>query len=309
MALLQYLAGNNIDKPVGSLTYTQFFNERGGIESDLTIVRVADEHFRVITGTAFAARDMGWIIMHLPRDGSVEIQDVTDDLSCMSLWGPHARDVLQAVSSSDVSNEAFPYMSARALDIQGISVWAQRVSYAGELGWELYIAPQQAIAVWDALMEAGQAFGIQPVGYKALESLRLEKGYRYWSGDITPTENPYEAGLGFAVKLNKGNFIGRDALLKIKDEGIAHRLCTLTFGGEPGVIYGGEAVYSNGQVVGRVRSGGYGYTIGKNVGLSYLPIELAELGTGVEIDIFSERIPAEVAPDTLHDPKNQRLRA
>ncbi|MBV7331821.1 FAD-dependent oxidoreductase [Chloroflexi bacterium TSY] len=309
LALLQYLADNNIDKPVGSLTYTQFLNERGGIESDLTIVRIADEHFRVITGTAFAARDMGWIKMHVPSDGSVEIQDVTDELSCMSLWGPHARDVLQAVSSSDVSNEACPYMSARTLDIQGISVWAQRVSYAGELGWEFYIAPEQATAVWDTLMEAGQAFGIQPVGYKALESLRLEKGYRYWSGDITPTENPYEAGLGFAVKLNKGNFIGRDALLKIKDEGIAHRLCTLTFGGEPGVIYGGEAVYSNGQVVGRVRSGGYGYTIGKNIGLSYLPIELAELDTAVEIDVFGERIPAEVAPDTLYDPKNQRLRA
>ncbi len=309
LALLQHLANNDIDKPIGSLTYTQFLNEHGGIESDLTIARLAEEHFRVITGTAFTARDLGWISMHIPDNSPVEVQDVTDDWACISLWGLHARDVLQAVTGSDVSNAAFPYMSAQNIGIKGGEVWAQRVSYAGELGWELYAAPEQAVAVWDVLLKAGQAFGIQPVGYKALESLRLEKGYRYWSSDITPTENPYEAGLGFVVKLNKGDFIGRDALLKIKEKGIAQQLCTLTFGGIPGVIYGGEAVYSNGQVVGRIRSGGYGYTVGKNIGLAYLPAELAKVGTRVEVDIFGERMPAEVAPDRLHDPNNQRLRA
>jgi len=306
LALLQYLAGNNIDKPTGSLTYTQFLNERGGIESDVTIARLAETQFRVITGTAFAARDLGWLRMHLPNDGSVEIQDVTDDWACLSLWGPRARDVLQAVTSSDVSNAAFPYMTAQTIDIKGIAVWAQRISYAGELGWELYIVPEQAVTVWDVLMAVGQAFGIQPVGYKALESLRLEKGYRYWSSDITPSENPYEAGLGFAVRLNKGDFMGRDALLKSKERGIRQRLCTLTFDGEPGVIYGGEAVYSNGQVVGRIRSGGYGYTVGKNIGLCYLPMELAEIGIRLEIELFGERIPAEVAPDMLYDANNQR---
>jgi 4-methylaminobutanoate oxidase (formaldehyde-forming) len=238
---------------VGRLTYTQFLNEHGGIESDLTIVRLAEAHFRIITGTAFATNDLGWLRLHLPDDKSVEIQDVTDDWACMSLWGPHARDLLQAVTSSDVSNEAFPYLSAQTIEIKGTEVWAQRVSYASELGWELYVDPEQAAMVWDRLMESGQIFDIQPVGYNALESLRLEKGYRYWSSDITPTENPYEAGLGFAVKLGKGNSIGRATLLEIKEKGTAQRLCTLTFGGEPGVIYGGEAVHSNGQVC-RARS-------------------------------------------------------
>ena len=309
MALLQRLAGNNIDKPTGSLTYTQFLNDRGGIESDLTIARITDEHFRVITGTAFTANDLGWIRMHMPNDGSVEVQDVTDDWACISLWGPQARSVLQIVTRNDVSNEAFPYMSAKNIDIKGTEVWAQRISYAGELGWELYVAPHQAVAVWDALMGAGQDFGIQPFGYKALESLRLEKGYRYWSGDITPDDNPYEAGLGFAVKLNKGDFMGREALLKIKEEGLTRQLCTLTLGGVPGVIYGGEAIYADEEVVGRIRSGGYGYTVGTNIGLSYLPIALAEVGTGLEVDIFGKRVPAKVASDALYDQKNERLRS
>lgn len=311
LALLQRLADNNIDKPVGSLTYTQFLNERGGIESDLTVARFGTEQFRVITGTAFAANDLGWIKMHLPDDGSIEVRDVTGEWACLSLWGPRARDVLQAVTASDVSNQAFPYMTAQTIDLNGLDVWAQRISYAGELGWELYIAPEQAVQVWDTLMAAGQEFGIQPVGYKALESLRLEKGYRYWSADITPAENPYEAGLGFCVRLTdqKGDFIGREALLKIKQAGLTRRLCTLTLGGTPGLIYGGEAVVANGQVVGRIRSGGYGYTVGKNIGLAYLPLALAGVGTEVEIEVFGRRVRAAVASDTLHDPQHGRLRA
>ncbi|MCP4424355.1 MAG: aminomethyl transferase family protein, partial [Chloroflexi bacterium] len=307
LALLQRLSCNNVDKPVGSLTYTQFLNEWGGIESDLTIARLGQEHFRVITGTAFADNDLGWMTMHLPEDGSVVVTDVTDEWAVISLWGPEARNVLTAVTATDVSHAAFPYMTAQAIDIQGVDVWAQRVSYAGELGWEMVVATETAVQVWDTLMVAGQEFGIQPVGYKALESLRLEKGYRYWSGDITPDENPYEAGLGFAVKLKSGgDFIGREALLKAKASGRQRRLCTLTIEDTSIVIYGGEAVYSDGNLVGRVRSGGYGYTVGKNIALSYLPIELAKVGTEVGVEIFGETIAAEVAADALYDPKGTR---
>ena len=310
LALLQRLACNNIDKPVGSLTYTQFLNDHGGIESDLTIVRLGEEYFRVITGTSFASSDLGWIQLHALEDGSVEVQDVSDDWVVVSMWGPHARDVLQAVTRDDVSNEAFPYMTAQAIKVNDVDVWTQRVSYAGELGWELYVTPEQSVQVWDILMGAGQKFGIQPVGYKALDSLRLEKGYRYWSTDITPDENPYEAGMGFTVRLKTGgDFIGRQALLKAKEDGIQQRLCTLTLDDDTCVIYGGEAVYTNtkDKLVGRVRSGGYGYSVGKNIVLSYLPLELADKGTQVEVEIFGERFLAEVAADVLYDPTNERL--
>ncbi|MBC8503564.1 MAG: FAD-dependent oxidoreductase [Chloroflexi bacterium] len=308
LALLQRLACNNVDKPVGSLTYTQFLNDQGGIESDVTIARLDGEYFRVITGTSFAARDLGWIRLHVLEDGPVEVRDVSDDWVVVSIWGPHARDVLQSVTGEDVSSKAFPYMTAREITVNEVDVWAQRVSYAGELGWELYVTPEQAVSVWDILMTAGQKFGIQPVGYKALESLRLEKGYRYWSADITPDENPYEAGIGFTVRLKTGgDFIGHQALLKAKKDGIQRRLCTLTMDDDTCVIYGGEAVYAKDKLVGRVRSGGYGYSIGKNIALSYLPLELADQGTQVEVEIFGERFLAEVAADVLYDPANERL--
>ncbi|MFQ5793866.1 MAG: FAD-dependent oxidoreductase [Candidatus Bipolaricaulia bacterium] len=309
LALLQRLADNNIDKPAGSLTYTQFLNARGGIESDLTISRLAEDHFRAITGTAFLANDLGWIKTHMPGDGSVTVRDVTDDLACLSLWGPYARDVLQTVTTRDVSNETFPYMSTQAIDVAGVPVWAQRVSYAGELGWELYTPPDQAVGVWDALMDAGEPFGIQPVGYKALESLRLEKGYRFWGADMTPDENPYEAGLGFCVKLKKGEFIGREALLEIKDQGIKRKLCALTLDDDVCMIYGGESVYSHGRVVSYVRSGGYGYTVGKNIAYAYLPLELAEVGTTVKVESFDEHISAQVVAEPLYDPQGTRLRS
>ncbi len=180
----------------------------------------------------------------MPTDGSVEVHDVTEIWGCLSLWGPNARQVLQAVSVSDVSNEAFPYMTARSIYLNGVDVWAQQVSYAGELGWEFYISPEHAIKVWDAPMDAGKGFGIQPAGYKALDSLRIEKGYLYWSSDITPVDNLFEAGLGFCVNLDKGDFIGRDALVKIKGQGIRRKLCAITMDANC-ALYGGESVYSN----------------------------------------------------------------
>jgi 4-methylaminobutanoate oxidase (formaldehyde-forming) len=308
LGLLQRLSGNDVGKPPGSVVYTQWLNARGGIEADLTVVRLADDRFRVVTGAGFVPGDLGWLRMHVPGDGSVTVREVTDTLAVIGVWGPAARRILQAVTPHDVSNAAFPYMTARTIRIAGADVWAQRVTYVGELGWELYVAPPDAVAVWDALGEAGRPEGVRPVGYKALDSLRLEKAYRYWSVDITPSDTPYEAGLGFCVKLGKGDFLGRDALLRARAAGPSRRLATIVIDPAP-TIFGGEAVHAGGRVVGRVRSGGYGYTVGRNIGLVYLPPDLAQVGTALEVEVFGERVPAEVAPDVLYDPAGTRIRA
>lgn len=307
LTLLQQLADNNIDRPAGSVIYTQFLNARGGIESDLTICRMNAHLFTLITGSNFVASDLGWIRMHMPTDGSVEVNEITDDWTVLGLWGPRAREVLQAVTARDVSNDAFPYMTAQTVEMGQNEVWAQRVTYVGELGWELYVHRDYAGEVWGALMEAGQPFDIRPAGYKALDSLRLEKGYRYWSSDITPQENPYEAGLGFCVKLNKGDFIGREALLKIKAEGLQRKLCTITLAPTPG-LYGGEPVFHANRLLGRLRSAGYGYTIGQSIGYVYLPLELSASGVPLEVEIFGERFPAIVAADVVYDSKGSKIR-
>ena len=305
---LQRLAANDLNRPVGSIVYTQFLNRKGGIESDVTVTRVAENEFRIISGTAFVANDIGWMRLHLPEDSSVVIEDVSDRLGCLGLWGPKAREVLQAVSSSDVTNAAFPYVTARLIDIKGARVWAQRVSYAGELGWELYIRPVDALQVFDALMEAGKQFDIRPAGYKALDSLRLEKGYLYWSGDITPEDNPLEAGLGFCVRLKKPDFIGKDALLAIQQEGLHTRMCALTMDAG-GNLYGGESVYAGGKLIDRIRTGGYGHTIGKDIGLLYLPLDLATAGNELEVEVLGERIMANTTDLPLVDPKGEKIRA
>lgn len=309
LAFLQWLADNDVNKPIGALTYTQFLNERGGIESDLTIARLGEEHFRIVTGTAFLASDLGWMRLQKQKREplDVEFTDVTEQFACLGLWGPQARNVLAQVTTSDISNVSFPYMTAQSLDVGGMKVWAQRVSYVGELGWELYCSYRDANELWDALFDAGRDVGIARAGYKALETLRLEKCYRYWSADITPADTPYESGQGFAVKLDKGEFCGRAALLEQKAQGPARRLVPLTLTDKV-VIYGGEAVRYDGRVISRVRSGGYGYSIQKNIAMCYLPIELTRLGTAVHVEVFGERVPAIVSADPLYDPKGSKLK-
>ncbi len=310
LSLLQRLADSDLDRPVGSAIYTQFLNTRGGIEADLTITRLGKEHFRVITGSSFVSNDLGWIKMHIQsNDEPVQIRDVTTDYACLALWGPKARHVLQAITKDDVSDQAIPYLQTKTIDIQGTPILAQRVSYIGELGWELYVPAERAVQVWDLLMEAGKEYGLEVGGYKVLDSLRLEKGYRYFTADITPRENPYAAGLGFCVRLDKGEFIGRSALQAIKEQGITRKLCTLTLDeGEFVPLYGGEAVYADGKVVSRVRSGGYGYTLQRNILFAYLPQELSSPGTRLQVEIFDQRYEAEVRPTVLVDPKGERLR-
>ena len=310
LTLLQRLSANNIDAQPGKVIYTQFLNTRGGVEADLTITRLTEDRFRVVTGSGFIGNDIGWIKMHIrPEDGPVVVRDVTEELACLGLWGPRARDVLQAVADGDVSNQALPYMSSRQIKVKGFPVLAQRVTYVGELGWELYMSPERAIEVWDALLDSGKMCEIETGGYKVLDSLRLEKGYRYYSMDVTTLENPLAAGLGFAVRLGKGDFIGRQALVEIKEHGLDHKLCTLTIGAdEYQAIYGGEAVISDGAVMGRLRSAGYGHTLKRNIAYTYLPMELTTPGMPLAVEVFGQAVPAEVTADMLYDPEGARLR-
>lgn len=310
LQLMQRVADSDVDKPIGSAVYTQFLNANGGVEADLTITRLAEDHFRVVTGSGFISNDLGWIRMHIqPEDPPVEVRDITMDWACIALWGPKARQVLQKVTKSDVSNEAIPYLFAEWIDINGAQVLAQRVSYVGELGWELYVPAERALPTWDLLYEAGQEFGMELGGYKVLDCLRLEKGYRYYTADVTPMENPYQAGLGFCVSLDKPDFIGKAALVKAKEQGLENKLCTLLLDGEDYLpIYGGEAVYLDGRVISRVRSGGYGFTIKRNIVYAYLPKELAKTGTRVGIEVFDQVHPAQVSASVLLDPKGERLR-
>jgi 4-methylaminobutanoate oxidase (formaldehyde-forming) len=311
LSLLQRVTDNDMDKPVGSIIYTQFLNAMGGIESDLTVTRLGEGHFRIITGSGFITNDLAWLRSHInPDDPGVEMRDVTTDLSCLALWGPIARKVLEKISEDDVSNSSLPYLQASIIRIGGREVLAGRVSYAGELGWEIYIPPEWSPQVWNAIMSAGEEFDIEVGGYKALDSLRIEKGYKYFTADITSQEDPYSAGLGFCVRMDKGNFIGQKALEKVRQEGNPRRLCTLVPAGDDFLpIYGGEAVSINGEVISRVRSGGFGFTVKRNIVFAYLPVELTAKDTSVLVDIFGEQHEAFVTRDVLWDPKGERLRA
>ena len=309
LKVLQRVTDSNIDKPIGSTTYTQFLNPRGGVEADVTVSRLGDDEFWVITGSGFIANDLAWLQMHTEQDDDVTARDITTDRACLALWGPNSRLVLSKVTPDPVSNEAFPYLTAGFITINGVKVWAQRVSYVGELGWELYIPNYRASMIWDLLMQAGKEFGMEVGGYKVLDSLRLEKGYRYYTTDVTPLETPFEAGLGFCVHFDKGDFIGKESLLGKKQKGFTTKLCTLVLDGEDFTqIYGGEAIYHEGKVITRVRSGGYGYTVKKNILFAYLPVELSKAGTRVEVELIEGRFAAEVTASVLYDPKGVKLR-
>jgi glycine cleavage system T protein len=308
LELLERVCDNRIDRPEGSVVYTQFLDRRGGIVADVTVTRLGEELFRVVTGAAAIDSDLGWLRANVRADDdAVELRDASEDLSVIGLWGPHARDVLAAVSDDDVSNEAIPYLGARRLRVGAAPALAQRVTYVGELGFELYVEPRWAIQAWDSLWEAGRSFGISPGGYRVLESLRMEKGYRAFGSDLTALDTPWEAGLGFCVDLEKGDFVGREALISQRDRGVQRRLRTLLVGGDDYVtVYGGEAVHSNGRAVGRLTSAAYGFTVRRNIAYAYLPIELS-VGDRIDVDLFGEMVPAEVVEDVLYDPGRTRV--
>jgi len=300
LPLLERVAGNLIDRPPGSVVYTQLLERNGGIAADVTVTRLAEEHFRVVTGAGYVNTDLGWLLMQLRADDSqVELHETTDELSVIGMWGPNARDVLERVTDDDVWEAAFPFMQARHIRIGGAAALAQRVTYVGELGWELYVEPGWAVQVWDRLISEGRAFGIRAAGYRVLDSLRMEKGYRYYGTDLTLLDNPFEAGLGFCVQLDKGDFNGRDALVAARESGIKRRLRTLAVGGDEYLpIYGGEAVHADGKVVGRVRSCAYGFTAKHNLAYSYLPIEI-ERGGKVQVEVFGQLVAATVTSDAV----------
>jgi glycine cleavage system T protein len=305
---LQYLCANNIDRPVGRVVYTALLNKNGGIQADLTVTRMAEDRFFVLTGAGVGMRDLRWIQQHAPKDGSVRVEDITSRYCSIGLWGPKARDVLQAVCDQDVSDEAFSYFSARELTIEEIPALALRVSYVGELGWEIYTSFEYGLRLWDILWQAGQAHDIIVAGGGCFDSLRLEKGYRLWGADIHTEHNPYEAGIDWALRLNKGDFLGKDALLNIKENGVSRRLCCLTLDQPQGVVLGKEPILANGRTLGYVTSANYGYSVGKFIAYGYLPLDYAQPGTQVEIEYFGERCGATVQAEPLFDAEMLRVK-
>jgi 4-methylaminobutanoate oxidase (formaldehyde-forming) len=297
LALLERLCANRIDRPVGTLVYTQLLNARGGIEADLSVLRRDEDRFLLVTGTAFGNHDRAWIEKHAPRDGSVYVNDVTSAYTCFCLWGPRAREVLQPLTKTPLD---FPYMSARELSVGFVPLLASRVTYVGELGWELYAPVEYGLQLWDALL----VDGVTPAGYRAIDALRLEKGYRAWGSDLNSETTPYEAGLGFAVKRDKGDFIGRDAL----DDDPATRLVCLVLDDPRAIALGSEPVRVGDQLVGRVTSGGYGYAVDASIAFAYVPVVHAAPGTRVEVDIFGDWVAAEVRAEPLYDPAGARIR-
>ena len=304
---LERVCANRVAKAVGSLTYTQLLNPRGGIECDLTVARLASDRFCIVTGTAFGNHDRSWIQSRVGESERVTIDDVTSKYACFALWGPKARDILQSRTATDCSNDAFGYMKAKELNVGPVPCLAQRVTFVGELGWEMYCPSEYAPVLWDTLMEAGSPHGLVPGGYKAIESLRLEKGYRVWGSDITSIDTPFESGLGFAVRMDKGDFVGREALEQKSTP--TRKLVCLVLDDPRVIALGSEPVRVNGQAVGRITSGGYGYSVERSIAYAYLPASATTPGQRVEVVVFGVAVGAEVMAEPLFDPTNARVRS
>jgi len=305
-AFLERLCANRVVRAMGRVVYTQLLNPRGGIECDLTVTRLGEGRFRIVTGTAFGQHDAAWLLQHAPDDGSVRVTDVTSAYACLGLWGPVSREVLQPLTTASLANDDFPYLTAQELAVGSVPCLAVRVTYVGELGWELYCPTEFGLRLWDELWAAGREHGLVAGGYKAIDSLRLEKGYRVWGADISPEETPREAGLGFAVDFDGGDFIGREALVAAPEP--ARLLRCLTLAEPRAVALGSEPVRVDGRLVGRVTSGGYGYSVERSIAYAYLPVEVG-VGAEVEVEIFGEWVPAVAVDEPLYDPKGERLRA
>jgi 4-methylaminobutanoate oxidase (formaldehyde-forming) len=308
---IERLTANHVAREVGRITYTQMLNRRGGIECDFTVTRLDEDRFGIVTGTAFGNHDLAWIRSHLPAAGSADVRlaNVTSQWACFGLWGPNARDALRGCTTADLDDEAFPYMTCQDIDVGDVPVRALRVTYVGELGWELYCPTEFGATLWRTLWHAGEEHGIVAGGYRAIDSLRLEKGYRVWGADITPDEHPFQAGLGFAVKFDHGAFIGREALLRARDDATVPRLCCLVLDDPRSVALSNEPVRVDEEVVGRVTSGGYGYTVEQSIAYAYLPPEHAAPGTEVAVEIFGEWASGRVAEEPLYDPAGERVRS
>ncbi len=313
-AALSWIAANDVAKPVGSLIYTQMLNDKGGIECDLTVVRAALDEYYIVTGTGFATHDFNWIARNIPAGMNAQLVDVTSGSSVLSLMGPKAREILQAVTRADVSNAAFPFGTAQTIGIAGCPVRALRVTYVGELGWELHFPVEYASGVYAAVMQAGQPLGLRNAGYRAIETMRLEKGYRAWASDIGPDHTPDEAGLGWAVKMKSNTaFKGRDAVAAQRANGVMKMLATFSAG--PDVILAGrETIYRNGERVGWLSSGGHGHSLNRAIGMGYVRNSAGVTADYVltgdyELEVATRRVPCEVTLAPLYDPKMARIKA
>jgi glycine cleavage system aminomethyltransferase T len=304
-AFLDGLTTNRVDRPVGTVVYTLLLDHHGGVRSDLTVARLAPDRFQV---GANGPLDLDELERRAPRDGSVIVRDVTSGTCCIGLWGPRARDVLASVTDADLTNDAFGYFRARELWVGSVPVTALRVSYVGELGWELYTSADMGLRLWDTLWAAGQQHGIIVAGRSAFGSLRLEKGYRLSGVDMTSEHDPFEAGLGFAVRMDKNEFVGREALVGRSAETAERRLVPLVIADKAAVVMGREPVHVDGRPAGYVTSAAYGYSVDAPIALAWLPTAAAGVGRPVTIRYFGEAVPATVASDPLFDPQMRRLR-
>lgn len=302
LAFLQRMTSNNLAKKPGAVTYTLLLDAAGGIRSDLTVARLATDRFQV---GANSPADLDWLLRHAPDD--VHLRDITSGTCCIGVWGPLARDLVQPLTRDDFSHEGFGYFRAKETYIGHVPVTAMRLSYVGELGWELYTAADTGLRLWDTLWEAGQEHGVIAAGRSAFNSLRLEKGYRAWGHDMTTEHNPYEAGVGFAVRMDRGDFVGRAALEQLGSPASPSRKLTALLLDDPAaVVLGKEPVYVDGVPAGYVTSASYGYTLGRCVAYAWLPP--LEAGAGVHVEYFGEKVPATVAEEPLFDPKMTRIR-
>jgi 4-methylaminobutanoate oxidase (formaldehyde-forming) len=311
-AFLQRLCANDVDVESGRIVYSQMLNPRGGIESDLTVTRLSETAFLLVVPGATLQRDLAWLRAHL-GDAFAVITDVTAAEAVLCVMGPKAREVMQAASPNDFCNTAHPFGTAREIEIGLGLARAHRVTYVGELGWEIYVGSDQAAHVFETLEEAGAPFGLTLCGIHALDSCRIEKAYRHWGHDITDEDHVLEAGLGFAVKPDKGDFIGRDAVLRKREAGLARRLVQFRLEDPGPLMFHNEAIVRDGRIVGPVTSANYGHYLGGAVGLGYVPCagQSAEemLASTYEIEIAGQRHRAIASLVAMHDPKSARVRA
>jgi 4-methylaminobutanoate oxidase (formaldehyde-forming) len=312
--VLNRVCTNNVDVTPGRVIYTQWLNERGGIEADLTVTRLTETAFMVVGGAETEVRDFYWLKRHIPDDAHCVLTNVTSGMGVISIMGPRARDLLQSLTPADLSHAGFPFATSREIEMGFGHVRASRITFVGELGWELYIPTELMQHLYDLIAAAGESYQLVHAGYHALNSLRLEKAYRHWSHDITDEDTPLEAGLGFVVKFDKpGGFIGREALIDQQERGLSRHLVQLRLKDSEPLIYHNEPIWRDGEIVGHITSGAYGHTLGGAIGLGYVTAEpgsAAEsvLAASYEVEVACERVAAEVSLQPLYDPENTQIR-